>query len=218
MDAHQLRSRLGVEEFDYQTLMNQLKDYKAPKQKMNEWLKSGSLIRVKKGIYIFGDEVRRESYSKKLLANWIYGPSYISLESALSHYGLIPERVEVLTSITSKKDKSFQTPIGDFTYRYLNIKKYPLGILRESISGQRHVLMASVEKALIDQLSLSLDQSIENRGDLEETLFDNLRIDEDELLKRISYKNLKQISQHYKKKSITQLLNYVEAKKGSQDG
>src|SRR5205085_9208942 len=100
------------EEIDYQFLLSLLLEYARPREKISAWLKSGELIRVKKGLYIFGPQVAQGPYSPEVLANLIYGPSAISLNYALSFYGLIPERVTTITSITNKRNKQFSTAVG----------------------------------------------------------------------------------------------------------
>ncbi len=111
-------------------------------QKINELLKAGVITRVKKGLYVFASEYNQAPVCKEVLANLIYGPSCLSLEYALSYHELIPERVETMTSVTPKRDKQFQTPLGLFTYRYLAIDKYPHGIKQVWIDSQHPVLMA----------------------------------------------------------------------------
>ena len=96
MKLETLRKIAGREEIDYQFLLSILKEYAHPRDKISEWLKSGDLIRVKKGLYIFGKQIAQTSYLLEVLANLIYGPSAISLSYALSFYGLIPERVPLI--------------------------------------------------------------------------------------------------------------------------
>ncbi|MEM1244661.1 MAG: hypothetical protein AAGG80_07595, partial [Pseudomonadota bacterium] len=120
MNIETLRKLAGKEEIDYQFIVSALAGYARPRDKISNWLKSGQLIRVKKGLYIFGKSVALQPYSKEVLANLIYGPSAISLTYALSYYGLIPERVDVITSVTNKRHKSFATCIGEFSYYALN--------------------------------------------------------------------------------------------------
>ncbi len=93
---------------------------------------------------------------RKVLANLIYGPSYISLEYALQYWGLIPERVETVTSITGKRNKFFTTPLGNFSYRYLHKSKFIQGVLlvKSRFSGlpgeggvETGFFIASAEKA-----------------------------------------------------------------------
>jgi predicted transcriptional regulator of viral defense system len=77
------------------------------------------------------------------------------MEYALSFHGLIPERVETITSVTPKRDKEFNTPVGRFTYRYLNAAKYPHGIEQQWIDKLHPILIASPEKALCDYVVLN---------------------------------------------------------------
>jgi hypothetical protein len=106
----ELRKRIAGEEFDYQALLDGLREYDCPRDKITALLKKGMIIRVKKGIYIFGESYRRRPFSRELLANMIYGPSYISLDTALHHHGLIPERVEAMMSVTEGRGRRFFTP------------------------------------------------------------------------------------------------------------
>ncbi|MBW1967626.1 MAG: hypothetical protein JRI48_09680 [Deltaproteobacteria bacterium] len=100
MTLEQIRKLAPFEEFDYQTLLCILSGYARPRDKITDLLRKGDIIRVKKGLYIFGEGHRKAPYSREVLANLMYGPSYVSLEYALQYYGLIPERVEALTSVT----------------------------------------------------------------------------------------------------------------------
>src|SRR5208337_4775007 len=86
-------------ELDYLAIMNALSGYKQPRDKLTKLLANGDLIRIKKGIYVLGEIWRNGPFSKEILANLIYGPSYVSLEYALSWHRLIPERVDMVTSV-----------------------------------------------------------------------------------------------------------------------
>ena len=94
-------------------ISDQLKEYASPKSKLTTMIQSGELIKIKRGLYIPGD---RKGYSLKTLANKIYGPSYISFESALAFHGIIPERVVNITSAVynKNKDKTFHTQVGTY--------------------------------------------------------------------------------------------------------
>ena len=85
-----LREQIKTEEFDYRMLMQALKWYKKPRDAISRLLREGSILRVKKGLYVFGERYRRGVICKESLANLIYGPSYISLEYALAYHGLWP--------------------------------------------------------------------------------------------------------------------------------
>ena len=147
--VEQLWASMGRDIFDYQQLSDVLKDYSKPRDKITALMASGLVVRVKKGLYVFGDAWRRKPVSRELLANLVYGPSYVSLEYALSHYGLIPEGVTMVTSVTCGKSRRFQTPFGEFLYRPVPMKAYAAGIMREQ-AGDDYFLIASPEKALVD--------------------------------------------------------------------
>ncbi len=178
-----LRKQAVNEEIDYVFLKSALSQYAYPRDKITALLRNGDLIRVKKGLYVFGPDLAQGPYSKETLANLIYGPSAISLEYALAFYGLIPERVDVITSITSKRNKAFDTPIGRFSYRYIHPHKYPVGINQIDLDPTHSILIASPEKALADQLVLTRPTlRIGRQQELAQHLFDNLRIPQDALL------------------------------------
>ena len=175
-NTQQLRKAIPREEFDYVLLGSVLSPYSAVRQKINELLKAGVILRAKKGLYVFGQDYNLNPVSKEVLANLIYGPSCISLEYALSYHGLIPERVETVTSVTPKRDKEFDTPLGCFTYRYLSADKYPHGIEQIQIGSNSFALMASPEKALCDLIALNKSITTEET-DIRGFLEDDLRID-----------------------------------------
>lgn len=169
-----LRNSALIEEFDYNFIRHALSEYKNPRVKINDLLKKGEIVRVKKGLYVFGPKLTREPYSKETLANLIYGPSYISLEYALSFYGLIPERVETVTSITNKRKKLFNTPVGIFSYKYINPSIYSYGVTLHKMDKCHSILIATKEKALSDVLYFL--EKMSNKSQIEKYLFENLRL------------------------------------------
>ena len=203
-----IRKKIVYEEFDYQTLLDCLKDYARPRDKISDLLKQGFIIRIKKGLYIFGDEYRRKPYSREILANLIYGPSYISLDFALQHYSLIPERVEALTSVTTGRSRRFLTPAGLFTYRKIPLKAFRIGMDRVEIGDDRAFLMATPEKALADKLYDSWGAGIRTQKDLISYLEDNLRIDP-VALKDLSSIDLDATALRYRSKKIRMLSDLI---------
>ncbi|MFT4551913.1 MAG: putative transcriptional regulator of viral defense system [Chlamydiales bacterium] len=199
----ELRKNALVEEFDHNLLMDCLKSYSQPYKKVTRLLASEDIIRVKKGLYVFGEEYAKEPYSTEVLANLIYGPSYISLEFALSWYGLIPERVYTVTSMTTRKNKLFKTPVGRFSYKYLNPKKYSVSVDLIALSEHRNVLMATKEKALCD--FISQQKGFTNLQDMSDFLFENMRIDP-EIFYTLRKAELKKINRAYKSNSIELLI------------
>jgi hypothetical protein len=151
MQRSNLRHLIGREEFDYQRLMWALSDLASPRAKVTALLRQGVIIRVKKGLYVFGDEYRERPYSRELLANLVYGPSFVSLDYALGYHALIPERVAVLTSVTPKRPKRFDTPVGTFIYRHTRPDGFHIGMSRVE-TAQTAFLIAGPERALADKL------------------------------------------------------------------
>ena len=176
-----LRELALTEEFDYNLIKSALSGYKNPRVKINDLLKKGEIIRVKKGLYVFGPKLAREPYSKDTLANLIYGPSYISLEYALSFYGLIPERVDTITSVTNKRKKLFKTPVGNFSYRYIKPSIYSYGIALHEVDKYHSTLIATKEKAISDMLYFS--NRMTGEGQIEKYIIEDLRLDREDSLR-----------------------------------
>lgn len=196
LDSFQLRKAIPQEEFDYLLLKGALSDYAAIRQKINELLKAEVIVRVKKGLYVFSPEFNLAPVCKEVLANLIYGPSCISLDYALAFHGLIPDRVHTITSVTPKRDKEFDTPLGKFSYRYLSEKKYPHGIEQVWIDKSHPVLMASPEKAFIDYVTLNKVPSIVDADAARRFLLSDLRIDKEDL-QRIDPLKLMELNRIY---------------------
>lgn len=126
-ETAEMRLQLGRDVFDYQQLTACLGHLSKPRDKIHKLLAKGDIVRIRKGLYAFGREYRREPLSREVLANLIYGPSYISLEYALSYHGLIPERVSTVTSVALGRSRKFDTPVGTFTYQSLSLPCYAVG-------------------------------------------------------------------------------------------
>ncbi|OGT50631.1 MAG: hypothetical protein A3F17_00910 [Gammaproteobacteria bacterium RIFCSPHIGHO2_12_FULL_41_15] len=180
--------------FDYNLLIDCLKDYKAPHRKITTFLQTKKIIRIKKGLYILGGEYRQNLVSREYLANLIFGPSYISQEYALQYYGLIPERVETLTSMTTKRHKIFDTPLGRFTYTYLNSERFSVGVDKVELQNNISILIASPEKALCDLLIKYND--IKTVDDMSVYLIENIRVEEDSL-RRLNKLRMEKIVSSY---------------------
>jgi len=109
----------------------------------------GWLIRVKRGLFVIGPPFKREKPSQFELAQHIYGPSYISMESALSYHQLIPEAVYATVSMSAKRKVEFDTQLGLFIYHHLSPSHFYEGVARIK-AGTSVYLMATPLKALGD--------------------------------------------------------------------
>lgn len=189
--------------FDYNWLQYQLRHYASPRVKINAFLKTGEIIRIKKGLYVPGTKYDRD-ISRGVLANLIYGPSYVSYEYALSRHGLIPEKVVGVTSVCAKKNKEFSTPVGTFWYRKIPENAFSYGV--ELTEGEQYpFLIASPEKALADRVAI--EKGINSLTDVESFLMNDLRFD---CNSTISSKIVTTIAGLYRKKAVTLLAEYIK--------
>jgi len=167
---------------DYASIKNLLTEngYKYVNDKIKYMKKQGRLTSLKKGLYLYNSPYVTTLVSKEIIANNLLGPSYISYEYALHYHGLIPERVEEVTSATTKRSKTFSTPYGTFSYRHIDKKLYALGVEIVS-SRQGNFMMASREKALCDKVFAAKGVKIASKKAMRIFLEEDLRIDRDEL-------------------------------------
>jgi len=112
-------------------------------------LKSGILVHIRKGLYFIVNKMKREPVNEFELALFIYEPSIISLESALSYHNWIPEAVYTITCASPKRAQEFKTPIGIFSYKHVPQKGFYVGVSRIS-SQDTVVFIADPWRALAD--------------------------------------------------------------------
>ncbi len=184
-------------------ILSELGKYASPKDKLSRMVKDGKYIQIVKGLY--ETDCAIPGY---LLAECIYGPSYLSFEFALSYYGLIPEAVYTFTSATfeKKKKKIYDTPFGLYTYRDVPSKVYPFGV-DIIFENQYAYTIATVEKALCDQLYKT--RPVSNYKELEQLLFEDLRIDEQELNK-INTENIRFLAEKYSSTNVQKLNHWMK--------
>lgn len=140
-------------------------------------MKSGEIQGVVPGIYVTAPEFRKRPVSMEVLANKIFGPSYVSFEYVLAHAGLIPEAVQGITSATPKRNRDFDTHLGRFSYRHLPLAFYSFGWTQETLTDGSGFLIATPEKALLDLLYRS--GSVRSLKALETRLFEDFRLEVD---------------------------------------
>jgi predicted transcriptional regulator of viral defense system len=116
-------------------------------------IKAGYLQRVRRGLYLISSKIGVGKVSSREIAQVLYGPSYISFESALSWHGWIPEGVRTLTSATIKKGKEISTPVGTFIYEQTRPVEFSLGV-RHIQTNTESFLVADGWKAIADLIYL----------------------------------------------------------------
>ena len=204
----QLLKNIPFEEFDYQTLLDIVHEYASPRMKISNMMSKGDIIRIKKGLYILGEPLRRRPFCRELLANLIYGPSYISLVYALHYHGLAPERAGMITSVTCGRSRFFETPAGTFSYRKIAMEAFRVGMDRVEIEDGRSFLIAVPEKALADRIVADRGADISTQKDLYDYLLSNLRIDMN-MLFQLDPARLAVIAYHYRSRRVKLLSSLV---------
>lgn len=204
MSLQALRRAVSGEIFDYQLLTYYLRDVKYPRAKIGRLLKSGEIIRIKKGLYVFGEIWRKGGISLEVAANLIYGPSCVSFEYALFRYGMIADRAVAVTSLAIGRGKEFETPIGIFRYQSIDKNKFSVGIEYREIPGEGGFFMASREKALADVVSrIKAPLSL---SDFRFYLIEEMRIDE-ESLRSLDKQKIEEIGSIYRNKLVDKLIH-----------
>lgn len=204
LDIHRAAGR---DVLDYQQVVSLLQGYAKPRDRIGSWLEKGELVRVRKGLYVVGEPYRHVPVSREQLANLVYGPSCVSLDYALGYHGLIPERVEDVTSVTTGKARRFATPFGVFSYRPLPPARYAVGILWAGERDNRF-LIASPEKALVDKVWCDKRFKPGQARDLAAYLFEDLRIDA-ERMAALSLPVLDAIAAAFASRKIDALVRFI---------
>ncbi len=173
-------------------------DYQDARGKINALSKKGLIKPIKQGVYLISEELGLRPYFKEILANLIYGPSYISLQTAISNYGFIPERVTATTSICLGRGKSFSTAVGEFEYHHLKKSIYALGVQLKEVSIGSFCQYAVPEKALLDFIHIR-----EAKGEFKKSkdyfnyLLASYRFDLQAIESQISLRKLQNLAEQY---------------------
>lgn len=201
-------SSIGNVPFDVNVLSSIFPDCKHITDKARTLEASGRIVRLKKGMYVASNDETGKPLSRELIANHLYGPSYVGREYALRFYGLIPERVYSLTSVTTKHSREFENTTGNYNYQNCSAEYFPLGIRMEKADGVTF-LIATKEKALCDVINFSKALNLRFMKDVEIYLEEDIRFDTDEL-ESLDIELLEDIAiQSRKKSSINTLIKYI---------
>ena len=194
----------------HQIVAEALVEYSRPNDKISELLNSGELQSLRRGLYIPGPEADLPIPNPFLIANHLRGPSYISLESALSYHGIIPERVYEISSVTLKTSKTYTTQVGRFSYRHLAAPYYSFGIKSIMLESQQMALVATPEKAVCDKIVLTSGVLFRSIREVQVFLLEDMRMDE-EMLSRLDVSLIRSwIEDAPKKNSLTMLVKMLE--------
>ena len=201
---------IGVIPINKDILYSSYNDLKRPDEKISELERKRFIIRVKRNLYVVSPKVHNQEISRELVANHLYNPSYISLESALSYYGLIPERVYSVRSVCTKLYKKYDTPLGHFEYIKMPENYFPIGINQEIIENQYAFLIATPTKAICDMIIATPNLRLQSVKAMQSYLIEDLRIDFD-ILKTLDKDIVSQCVEVGRKKGeLIQLLKLLE--------
>jgi predicted transcriptional regulator of viral defense system len=172
----------------------------ALRRQLSRWQDKGLIIKLRRGIYVLNEHDRKIHPSRIFLANALCSPSYVSTEYALAYYDLIPEKVENVTSVTTKNVKKFTNIFGAFIYQHLKTDLF-FGFKEIHDENKLPVFIAEPEKAVLDFIYLNLS---EFKGKDSDIFAQSYRFQNLGLMKR---KKLIEYARRYNNKAV---LNIVE--------
>ena len=194
-----------------QVLLGLLRGYNRPYDKIMEMVNQGILVQLRRGLYMTSPLVSKITPEPFLIANHLYGPSYISLDSALFHWGLIPERVFEISCVTPKISKKIMVQNAVYSYTHLPIAYYPLGVQSIALTKTQTVLIASPEKALCDKVITTAGINLRSKQQAMAFLVEDLRIDKDQLRELNTTEMTSWLPVCPKRKSIQLLIETLSA-------
>lgn len=169
---------------------------------VNRALKKGVLVSIRRGVYAIGKPFRRTLPNAFQVAHTLYGPGYISFESALSYHQWIPEAVYTTSCATVKRAKVFDTPLGMFQYVHVPVSLCYLGVQRVG-DGDEAFFMADPWKALADHY-----YAYNRNWNRPEDLCADLRIELEYMLES-DLTMLQTLSEHYQSPKVRQFLSKI---------
>lgn len=166
--------------FTVADLKTNLADYAAVNMKLSRLVREGVLVRLKRGFFCLGADYTDKPIELGVIANALYGPSYLSFDSALSLYGIIPERVYEIQSAVVRRGATFRTPFGRFRYWQVPESVFGIGCRIERTKNGTY-LMANPTKAVCDMLLRKHRLRVTSPKSLRDFLEVDMRFDFDSL-------------------------------------
>jgi predicted transcriptional regulator of viral defense system len=143
-------------------------DAPSARVQISRWVASGVLLQLRRGYYLLAKRYRKKEPDPLYIANVLCAPSYVSLEYALGYYGLIPESVAAITSITTGRPQVLDTPLCRFDYHHVTPPRF-FGYETQGLRSFAPVQIALPEKALLDLVYFT-------PGRIDEHFFDSIRL------------------------------------------
>ena len=163
-------------------------------------MSAGEILNIRRGLYCLAPKYQKRPISIYNAAERIYGPSYVSLETALSYYNWIPEAVYACTCVSYQKTRQFETPLGIFSYKHVPQHILYLGVRRYEDKNKNVFLMASPAKALADYIYIhKLNRTNINK------VAEDLRIEEEDF-NNVNPQELSELIDNYSNHRVKQFL------------
>ena len=152
------------------------------RRQLSRWRHAGKIIQLRRGLYCLAPPFQKVKPHPFLVANRMVPASYVSLQSALANYGMIPEYVPVTTSVTTRRPDRWETPLGIFDFRHIQIDFFT-GYQRVDLGEKQQAFIATPEKALLDLVYLEpggdlldylVEMRLENLSRLDWQVFERL--------------------------------------------
>ncbi len=164
---------------------------------------AGEIIRLKPGLFLLAPEFRKTHPHPFVIAAMLHAPSHVSLESALAHHGLIPEAVYQVASVTSARSRTFNTPVGVFSFKRVPAVNPRAGVRAHKIDGRSWAFVATPLRAIADLIYTRKDVNWEKDGLV--FLTESMRIERDDL-ENMSFESLSEVSRSLRDRRTTDYL------------
>jgi predicted transcriptional regulator of viral defense system len=128
-------------------------DPKDVRRQLSRWTGAGRLCQLRRGLYALAPPFQKVKPHPFVVANYLVRGSYVSTQSALAHYGLIPEYVPVVTSVATARPGRWDTPLGSYEFRHIKTELL-YGYRLVEVGGGQRAFLATPEKALLDLIYL----------------------------------------------------------------
>ncbi len=174
-------------------------------------IKAGEILRIKRGLYVLAPEYRKTDPPPFTVAALLYPPSHVSLETALSYHGLIPEAVYQVASVTVKRRRTFDTPLGVFSYHCVPSRHPMAGVDAVKLQSTFWAFVATPLRAIADLVYLN--HTISWHKDGRRYLLDSLRLEEEDL-SGLSYERSAQIIESFRSRRVKSFLENMQKEYG----
>ena len=191
--------------FDETVIRNLLPDRSEAARKVlvHRAVSAGEIIRLRPGLFLLAPEFQKTHPHPFVVAAMLHSPSHVSLESALSHHGLIPEAVFQVSSVTSARSRTFHTPVGVFSFVRVPASDPTAGVRALKVDGRSWAFVATPLRAIADLIYTRRDVTWAKDGLA--FLTESMRIERDDL-EKISFESLDEVCESLRGRRTTDYL------------